>query len=264
MLEQKQGVGDLAGLAAGADSLLNLHALRVGKASQLRDPELGGHPDEGYSASVPPEERFWASRLRWRLRGAWMWPVFVVATLADGIVLHELPPLRFGFSEVGLTLVAGIIIATFGNLVLVGAIAPWLARRLLARQEPRPGPAVSREALREVTTDRVGTALLVVGFFGVLASGLASIPLISGETDDRNRAARALVTYVEAHAPDEIRRNQDRGAVETARLGDGYFRSCIPYGDRSRSYCVFIDVNKRPTEVRKDRSQESNSVYRDY
>src|SRR5919199_6396138 len=96
------------------------------------------------------EQRFWPSRLRWRLRGAWMWPVFVVATLADGFVLHELPPLRFGFSEVGLTLIAGIIIATFGNLILVGAVAPWLARRLVKRQESAP-PAVSREALREVT-----------------------------------------------------------------------------------------------------------------
>jgi hypothetical protein len=209
---------------------------------------------------VRTEERFWASRLRWRLRGAWMWPAFVVATLVDGVVLHELPPLRFGFSEVGLSLIAGILIATFGNLILVGAIAPWLARRLIKRQQA--APPVSREALREVTTDRVGTILLLVGFVGVLASGLASIPLITGETDDRNRAARSLVDYVQANAPGEIRRNQDRGAVETARLGDGYFRSCIPFDDRDRWYCVFIDVNKRPAGVRKDPSAESNATYR--
>ena len=264
MLQEQQRVGHFFCLPAGSDPVLELDPLRVGEASQLGDPEIGSHRLEGYSASVRTEERFWASRLRWRLRGAWMWPAFVVLTLVDGYVLHELPPLRFGFSEVGLTLVAGILIATFGNLVLVGAIAPWLARRLVQRQRPAPGPPVSREALREVTTDRVGTALLVVGFFGVLASGLASIPLINGETNDRNRAARALVQYVGAHAPAEIRRNQDRGAVETARLGDGYFRSCIPFDDRRRSYCVFIDVNKRPAQVRKDQSAESNSAYRDY
>jgi len=211
---------------------------------------------------VRTEERFWASRLRWRLRGAWMWPAFVVATVIDGFVLHKLPPLRFGFSEVGLTLIAGIIIATFGNLFLIGVIAPWLARRLTQRQQA--APPVSREALREVTTDRVGTALLALGFVGVLASGLASIPLINGETDDRNRAAMALVSYVVAHAPGEIQRNQDRGAVETARLGDGYFRSCIPFDDRKRSYCVFIDVNKSPTLVRKDPSEESNAAYRKF
>jgi hypothetical protein len=125
-------------------------------------------------------------------------------------------------------------------------------------------PPVSRQALREVTTDRVGTVLLALGFVGVLASGLASIPLINGETDDRNRAARALVDYVEAHAPAQIRHNQDLGAVETARLGDGYFRSCIPYRDRKRSYCVFIDVNQTPARVKKDPSQESNAAYRKF
>ena len=51
----------------------------------------------------------------------------------------------------------------------------------------------------------MGTVLLLVGFLGVLASGLASIPVINGETDDRNRAAQALVDYVQLHAPGEIR-----------------------------------------------------------
>jgi hypothetical protein len=37
-------------------------------------------------------ERVWHRRLRWRLRGAWQWPVFVALTLADGIVLVVLPP----------------------------------------------------------------------------------------------------------------------------------------------------------------------------
>ena len=205
------------------------------------------------------EERFWTSRLRWRLRGAWMWPAFIALTLADGLVLHLLPPLRFGFSEVGLSLIAGILIATFGNLVLVGAIAPWLARRVKERRAAAGETTVPRQAMREVTADRIGTALLALGFVGVLASGLASIPLINGETDARNRAARALVAYVRVHAPPEIRANNDQGAVETARLADGYFRSCIPFRDRRRWWCVFIDANKHPTSVVKDPSAEPNA-----
>src|SRR5436190_7742666 len=187
------------------------------------------------------------SRLRWRMRGAWMWPVFVALTVADGVVLHLLPPLRFGFSEVGLSLIAGILIATFANLFLVGAVAPWLARRVKERRAAAGQTTVPRQAMREVTADRIGTALLALGFVGVLASGLASIPLINGETDARNRAARALVVYVQAHAPAEIRANNDQGAVETARLADGYFRSCIPFRDRRRWWCVFIDTNRKPT-----------------
>ena len=205
------------------------------------------------------QERFWTSRLRWRLRGAWMWPAFVALTVADGVVLHLLPPLRFGFSEVGLSLIAGILIATFGNLVLIGAVAPWLARRVVRGRSASDTPSVPDQALREVMADRFGTALLALGFLGVLASGLASIPLINGETDARNRAARALVTYVHARAPAEVRANNDQGAVETARLADGYVRSCIPVRDRRRWWCVFIDANKRPTSVVKDPSAQPNA-----
>jgi hypothetical protein len=202
------------------------------------------------------EERFWTSRLRWRLRGAWMWPAFVALTVADGVVLHLLPPLRFGFSEIGLPLVAGILIATFSNLVLVGAVAPWLARRLVERRAGDRARPVPPQAMREVMADRIGTGLLALGFVGVLASGVASIPLINGETDARNRAARALVTYVQARAPAEIRANNNQGAVETERLADGYFRSCIPFRDRRRWWCVFIDTNRHPTRVVKDPSAE--------
>jgi hypothetical protein len=186
-----------------------------------------------------------------------MWPAFVVLTLVDGLVLHQWPPIRFGFSPTGLSFVAGVLIATFGNLVLIGAAAPWLARRLAERREGGPVPA---QAEREVLRDRVGTALLALGFFGVLASGLASIPLINGETDARNRAAHALISYVEAHAPAEIKRNDDQGAVSTSRLADDYFRSCVAFDDRRRYWCVFIDTSGRPTQVVRDPSYLPNSA----
>ena len=65
------------------------------------------------------DERFWPARIRWRLRGAWMWPTFIAITLLDGVVLHELPPVQEGYA-----LIAGILVATFANLVLIGAVAP--------------------------------------------------------------------------------------------------------------------------------------------
>jgi hypothetical protein len=30
-------------------------------------------------------------RLRWRLRGAWQWPAFVVLTVADAVIVARLP-----------------------------------------------------------------------------------------------------------------------------------------------------------------------------
>lgn len=208
---------------------------------------------------MEPGERFWARRLRWRLRGATLWPTFLVVTLVEGVLLHLIPPLRFGFSPAGVPVVAGIIIATFANLVLVGAITPFLARRLVERRRAEGPSQVTHEAMLELMKDRTGTVLLALGTLGVVASGLASIPLINGETDARNQAARALVSYVEGHAPTQIKHSNDQGLAQTVRQGDGLFRSCIPFDDRRRYYCLVIDTNRKPVHVTKDPSAEPNA-----
>ena len=103
------------------------------------------------------QERFWPTRMRWRLRGAWMWPSFVALTLLDGFLLHRLSPVREGID-----FIPALLIATFGNLVLVGAVGPWLARRIWKRR-PAAEPDVPAKAQLEVLSDRMGTALLVAG-----------------------------------------------------------------------------------------------------
>src|SRR3954462_5223143 len=123
---------------------------------------------------VSPEERFWPARLRWRLRGAWLWPAFVAFTIVDGLLLHFLPPVRLGFTREGMTLIFGVIVATFANLVLVGALAPWMARRLAARPAVAAGGALGEvpdQVRLEVVQDRAASALLAGGLVGVLAAG---------------------------------------------------------------------------------------------
>ena len=182
-----------------------------------------------------------------------MWPAFVVLTIADGLILHWLPPIR-----TGVDVIPGILLATFGNLLLVGAIAPWLARRMHAR---RPAEAPVRrgapEAPADVTTDRVGTALLVVSVFAVLAAGLAARPTVVVETEDREQAANAIHAHVQRSGDPELLRNEE--ASDTIRLADGYFRTCIPRDDRSRFTCFFVDANREPASVVRDRSAEPNS-----
>jgi hypothetical protein len=193
------------------------------------------------------EERFWPARMRWRLRGAWMWPTFVAITLLDGLLLHLLPPER-----TGIALVPAILIATFGNLVLIGAVGPWLARRIWKRR-PAAEPDAPAKAQLEVLSDRIGTGLLVAGVLGVLAAGLASRPLVVAETNERERAAKELYLYVEGHGSAELRRNLD--ASDTVRLAQAYFRSCIPSDDRKRWTCFFLDArNKRRTQIIRDPS----------
>jgi hypothetical protein len=196
------------------------------------------------------EERFWPARMRWRLRGAWMWPSFAALTLLDGLLLHHLSPVREGID-----LIPAILVATFGNIVLIGAVAPWLARRIWKRR-PAAEPGAPPKAQLEVLSDRIGTGLLVASVFGILAAGLANRPTIVVETKERERAAKELEDYVNAHAGDELRRNLE--ASDTARLADGYYRSCIPHDDRDRWSCFFLDARGRETTLVRDPSQLPN------
>ena len=198
------------------------------------------------------EERFWPARLRWRLRGATMWPAFVAVTLLEGLLLHLLPPVR-----TGVDLIPGILIATFANLVLIGAVAPLLARRISAS---RPGPPAPQQAAREVLVDRIGTGLLAAGVLGVLAAGLAARPVVVSETEDTEQNATAVRDYVLSSGDRELIRNLE--TANTIRLAEGYFRTCIARDDRRHHLCLFVDTNRRPTDVTRDPSAEPNSAYK--
>jgi hypothetical protein len=201
---------------------------------------------------VNQDERFWPARLRWRLRGATMWPAFVVLTFADGLMLHLLPPVR-----TGVDLIPGILIATFANLFLVGAVAPFLAGRMRAR---RPGPPAPEQAAREVLVDRFGTGLLLAGLLGVVAAGLATRPLVVSETEATEANARAVREHVLGSGDHELIRNLE--TANTIRLGDDYFRTCIARDDRRRNFCMFVDTSSRPVEIVEDRSAEPNSAFK--
>jgi hypothetical protein len=214
-------------------------------------------------------ERFWRNRLRWRLRGAMQWPAFVFFTLADAFVLDALPPITTTGVDSGLNFVEGLLIATFGNLFLVGAAAPFLARRLAARRqaavggveggEPSQEPGLA-DVDREVLQDRIATALLVAGLVATFVAGLANRQVIVSETDATEAAGRAVLDYVETSGDEELRRNVETANIK--RLGDDFFRICIARDDRERFFCLLVDTDSDPPEVTKDPSAEPNSVYR--
>lgn len=193
------------------------------------------------------EARFWPSRLRWRLRGAWQWPVFGLLTLGDGLILHLLPPVR-----TGVALIPAVIVAGFANLFLVGAIAPWIARRLQARPHAPPTPF-------EIVSDRAGTALLLAGALGLVALGLGSRPLVVSETEATERNGRLVRSYVLAHGNEEVKRNLD--TANTIRLGEDFFRTCVALDDRRRAYCLFVETDRRRPSVREDPSRVPNQLF---
>jgi hypothetical protein len=203
---------------------------------------------------VNREERFWPARIRWRLRGAWMWPSFIALTLLDGLILHLLPPVRTGVDPI-----PAILLATFGNLVLVGALGPWLARRLWSRR-PAAEPGAPAKAQLEVLSDRIGTGLLLASVLAVLAAGLAARPTVVLETEDREENARAVLGFAHSSGDEELVRNVE--AADTIRLSEGYFRNCIPRDDRRERVCVFVDTSGKRAVTTRDRSTEPNSAYR--
>ncbi|HWI73270.1 MAG TPA: hypothetical protein VNT55_15040, partial [Baekduia sp.] len=69
-------------------------------------------------------EALWARRLRWRMRGATLWPAFAVAVVADGVLLNELPISGDG----GPGLFAAVILAGFANLIVIAVLAPLAGR----------------------------------------------------------------------------------------------------------------------------------------
>ena len=198
------------------------------------------------------ERRFWPARLRWRLRAATMWPAFIAVTLLDGVLLHLLPPIG-----ASIPLIGGVLLATFGNLVLIGAAGPFLARRIGAR---RPGPPASEQAAQEVLADRVGSALLIAGAAGVLAAGLGNREVVVTATNATQRNANAVRDYVQASHNAELKRNLE--TANTIRLGEGYFRTCIARDDRRSAFCYFVDTKKHPTQIVRDRGVEPNSLFR--
>jgi hypothetical protein len=193
------------------------------------------------------EERFWASRLRWRLRGAMQWPAFVLFTVLDAVVISELPPSVVRESN----LIVGLLAATFGNLVLIGAVAPFLAKRLAQRESDQTG--------REILQDRTAAVLMAVGLLACLVSGLANRPVIVSETEDTEEVGRQLRAYVQRSDSEELRRNLE--TANTIRLSEGYFRVCIARDERRRYFCLFVDTDKDPTEVRRDPSAQPNAGF---
>ena len=171
----------------------------------------------------------WSSRLRWRLRGAWLAPLLVVLTIADALLLHARPLAGDG----GTDLVGGLLLASFLNLVAIAAVAPFGA---MAIRRVRP------DLPKVVARDYAGAALVVAVTTGLLTGGL-----LHHETVVRNRAALADAhargqAWIGAHAPAAFRRHVALADTIPIVAGSVY-RTCAPDPSTSdRAWCVVVRV----------------------
>jgi hypothetical protein len=190
---------------------------------------------------VESAERFWTRRLRWRLLGAWRWPAFAVFTVVDALLLHELG------TGVRFNVPVSIILASFCNVGLLAA-ADLLAR-FAERQRARRG---IDDPHLPVVVDRGAVALLALGAVGLAASGLATHHLIVADTNALETNAREVQRWVRDHGSEEYQRNIE--TANTARLSEGFFRTCIADDARERYLCLFVDTKKKPARVTRDPS----------
>jgi hypothetical protein len=205
---------------------------------------------------VAAPDSFWPRRLRWRLIGAWRWPLFFLFTLLDAVLIVELPPVG-----VRPLFFPALFICAFANLFLIGAVAPFLARRLEARQGLAPAaPTFPPAAHRELLVDKIACIILVITALGLLAAGLGNRKVVVADTDRLQRGGESAVAYVKGHAPDEVQDNVDTLNTHDT-YEDGFFRMCVAYDDRRRAYCMFVDAKKDPPEVIPDRDTRPNGLY---
>jgi hypothetical protein len=171
----------------------------------------------------------WLRRLRWRRRGAWMWPAFIALTVGDALIGHALPPDGDGWDAVG----AGIAMGAANLFAIVVLAAPVT----LGLRRARP------DLPKVVARDYSGTAAMCLITAVLLIAGLVNRASVQSDQNAMSDAIKRAQAYVGDRAPDRFKR--DLGNVNTYVIQAGsVYRVCVPSVDGSRFYCVVVNVDK--------------------
>ncbi len=192
-------------------------------------------------------ESLWRARLRWRWRGALLWPLFALLTVGDALLLGVLPIAGDGGTE----LVSALLLSFFFNLVAVAVVAPLVALALRRRRPDLP---------KVVSEDYAGTALLACVTLGLLAGGLVHRPDVRDAEHDMIVQQDAARRFVARQGPLEFRARVRES--DSLKLGDDYYRTCVPGPDPKRWFCVFVDTTDSPPGITVDTNRVSNRQLR--
>jgi hypothetical protein len=169
----------------------------------------------------------WLHRMRWRRRGAWLWPAFVAMTVFDAVIGHLLPPA--GETE---TIAAAAALALVLNVIALLLLSRPLGA--LARRARGGLPTV-------VARDYGGaTAVILVGCV-VLAVGLVHRPTVLRDQRAMQDAVARAQAWIGFRAPAQFRRNVQ--FTDTYAIQDGsIYRTCVPNGTGSQTFCVVVKL----------------------
>ena len=184
-------------------------------------------------------------RLRWRLRGAWLWPAFVVATVLEMCLLHWLPVQGEATGWVAALLVAGCL-----NLIAV-ALVGGLGGMALRRRRP--------DLPKVVADDYAGRAALALVAVGFVVAGIAHRPSITERRAAFAEQSRAVRDWVTRNGDDFARAHVSR--ADTVLVDENLYRTCVPTPDPKRGLCLIVNTSLSPPSVRRDTTQEPNAKF---
>lgn len=186
------------------------------------------------------------TRWRWRLRGAWMWPSFVVLTIVDGAVASQLPV----FHSEELNAAVGWLISFILTLIAIVIFVPplgWLVRR------------VRRDMPRVVARDYAGAWVCLAVTASMVISGLLSRQTMITDQRALQDATAQAAAYIGDHAPPQFQADihrLDTYPLQPPRL----YRTCVTNREGNRDYCVVVDRSKPFGHNVRYSGSEPNSV----
>lgn len=167
----------------------------------------------------------WIARARWRWRGAWLWPTFILTVVLDGVIALVRP-----FAGDRQSLAGGVLAGLILNLLAVLFCSRAFGGLLRRRRGDMP-TSVARNYGGTIAVALVSAALAAIGL-----ARHASI--VHRQHALRDAVVRAEA-YIGDHAPATFRANARRTDTFTIQAGTVY-RTCVPSQDGQRSYCVIV------------------------
>ncbi|MEA2437516.1 MAG: hypothetical protein QOF65_2072 [Thermoleophilaceae bacterium] len=184
-------------------------------------------------------------RMRWRLRGAWLWPTFLVATLVEMVLLHWLPVQSDSTHWISALLVAGCL--NLIAIVVVGGLGGVVLRR---RRSDLP---------KVVADDFAGTAALGLVAVALVVAGLLHHPAIAERRAAFDEQLLAVHRWVAQHG--DAYTNAHVSFADTVVVDKDLFRTCVPGRDPKRWLCLIVDTTRSPPLVKPDPNREPNDRF---
>ena len=181
--------------------------------------------------------------MRWRLRGAWLWPAFVVVTVLETGLLHWLPVAGDGTGFIPALLLAGCL-----NVIAIAVLGGAGGRLLRRRRGDLP---------KVVADDYAGLAALALVATAFVVAGLVHRPELIADREAFARQSMAVRLWVQANADDFARAHVD--SADSMQIDADLYRTCVPGTDPRRWLCLIVDTSHDPPRIRRDPSRESNA-----